>query len=82
MAQAKEVYLSVVIPAYNEEKRIGATLLAVDKYFSTQKYEYEILVVSDGATDKTVDVVQKYKQLVKNLEVIDRDQRIPFKFPF
>jgi len=70
-AKTKEIYLSVVIPAYNEEKRIGATLLAVDKYLSLQKYNYEILVVSDGSGDKTVDVVQKYKQLVKNLEVID-----------
>jgi len=69
--KTKEIYLSVVIPAYNEEKRIGATLLAIDKYLSLQKYEYEILVVSDGSTDKTVDVVQKYKQLVKNLEVVD-----------
>ncbi len=67
----REIYLSVIIPAYNEEKRIGATLLAVDKYLSTQEYSYEIIVVSDGSTDKTVDVVQKYKQLVKNLEIID-----------
>jgi len=71
MAKTKEIYLSIVIPAYNEEKRIGATLLAIDKYMEKQKYAYEILVVSDGSTDKTVDVVQKYKQLVKNLEVID-----------
>lgn len=67
----RDIYLSVVIPAYNEEQRIGATLLAVDKYLSSQKYPYEILVVSDGSADKTVDVVQKYKQLVHNLEVID-----------
>lgn len=71
MAIKREIYLSVIIPAYNEEERIGATLLAVDKYLSTQKYLYEILVVSDGSTDKTVNVVEKYKQLVKNLEVID-----------
>ena len=71
MAKTREIYLSIVIPAYNEEKRIGATLLAIDKYMEKQKYAYEILVVSDGSTDKTVDVVQKYKQLVKNLEVID-----------
>lgn len=67
----KEIYLSVVIPAYNEEKRIGATLLSIDKYLEKQKYAYEILVVSDGSTDKTVDMAHKYKQLVKNLEVID-----------
>jgi len=67
----REIDLSIVIPAYNEEKRIGATLLSIDKYLERQKYTYEILVVSDGSTDKTVDVVRKYKQLVKNLEVID-----------
>ncbi len=72
MAQkSREIYLSLIIPAYNEEKRIGATLLSIDKYLSTQKYSYEILVVSDGSTDKTVDTVHKYKQLVQNLEVID-----------
>lgn len=67
----REIHLSVVIPAYNEEKRIGATLLDVDRYLSQQNYSYEILVVSDGSSDKTVDVTQKYRQLVKNLEVID-----------
>ena len=71
LAKSREIYLSVIIPAYNEEKRIGATLLDVDKYLARQKYSYEILVVSDGSTDKTVDVVGKYRQLVKNLEVID-----------
>jgi len=70
-AKDKEIYLSVIIPAYNEEKRIGATLLDIDKYLSHQDYTYEIIVVSDGSTDKTVDVVGKYKQLVKNLEIID-----------
>lgn len=67
----REIYLSIIIPAYNEEQRIGATLLVIDKYLSAQKYSYEILVVSDGSTDKTVDVAQKYRQLIKNLEVID-----------
>ncbi len=70
-AKNNEIHLSVIIPAYNEEKRIGATLLSVDKYLSIQKYSYEILVVSDGSTDKTADVVGKYKKLVKNLEIID-----------
>lgn len=71
MSEKKDIYLSVVIPAYNEENRIGKTLLSIDKYLSVQDYEYEILVVSDGSTDKTVDLVDKYKQLIKNLEVID-----------
>jgi len=71
MRDASDIYLSVIIPAFNEEKRIGATLLDIDKHLSCQKYGYEIIVVSDGSYDKTVDVVKKYKQLVRNLDVID-----------
>lgn len=63
-------YLSVVIPAYNEEKRIPQTLLALDEYLVKQSYTYEILVVIDGATDRTEHIVHKFQSLVKNLRVI------------
>ncbi len=66
-----EIYLSVVMPAYNEEKRISKTLLDVDHYLSKQDYSYEILVVNDGSKDKTVAVVEKFTNLVKNLRLID-----------
>lgn len=66
----QKVYLSVIIPAYNEAKRIGNTLLDIDKYLSEQDYSYEILVVLDGSTDNTPHTVENYKKLVKNLEVI------------
>ncbi len=69
-----KIYLSVVIPAYNEEKRIGSTLLAVDRYLSEQDYSYEIIVVSDGSKDKTAQVVNKFSQLVKNLKLIDNKE--------
>ena len=53
--------LSVVIPAYNEEKRITETLRDVNSYLSKQDYDYEIVVVVNGSHDRTYDVV-------KNLE--------------
>jgi dolichyl-phosphate beta-glucosyltransferase len=62
--------LSVILPAFNEARRIGSTLLDADKYLSGQNYGYEILVVIDGATDNTEEIVQNYKKLVKNLRVI------------
>lgn len=52
------VYLSVVIPAYNEEKRLPATLKAVIKYLQTQSYSWEVAVVDDGSKDKTADVAR------------------------
>lgn len=67
-------YLSVVIPAYNEEKRIGQTLLEIDRYLSKQDYSYEILVVNDGSKDKTGAIVNKFTGLIKNLRLIDNQE--------
>ena len=64
-------YLSVIIPAYNEEKRISKTLLAVDEYLQKQAFTYEILVVSDGSKDKTAEIVNNFKKNVQNLKLID-----------
>lgn len=52
------VHLSVVIPAYNEEKRIPETLVDVLRYLSRQGYRSEVLVVDDGSHDRTRDVVR------------------------
>ena len=68
------MFLSVIIPSYNEEKRIGKTLLAVDHYLAKQKFDYEILVVIDGAADKTAEVVNNFRQMVCNLRLIDNKQ--------
>ena len=70
------VYLSVVIPAYNEEKRISKTLLEIDKYLSKQSYSYEIIVVSDGSKDNTGGVVRELMPRIKNLELIDNKEKV------
>lgn len=69
-----KIHLSIIIPAYNEEKTISSTLLDIDKYLSKQNYSYEIIVVSDGSKDNTVRVAEKMKELVKNLRVIDNKE--------
>src|SRR3989344_6101483 len=53
-------YLSVIIPAYNEERRIKTTLEAVFNYLSRQSYNWEVVVVSDGSRDRTVEVVSEF----------------------
>jgi len=66
--------LSVIIPAYNEEKTIGKTLLSVDQYLTKQDYDYEIIVISDGSKDKTSEVVANFQKMVRNLKLIDNKE--------
>jgi len=54
--------LSVVIPAYNEEKRISETLYSIDSYLSKQDYDYEIIVVVNGSSDHTYDIVKELEK--------------------
>ncbi len=53
-------YLSIIIPAYNEANRIGRTLDSLSAYLRHVPYEYEVIVVSDGSTDQTANIVQSY----------------------
>ena len=57
--------VSVVMPAHNEEKRIGSTLDSYLKYFQNLKKEnaldFEIIVVLNNCSDNTLQVVEKYK---------------------
>jgi dolichyl-phosphate beta-glucosyltransferase len=66
--------LSVIIPAYNEEKRIPKTLAEISGYLSKQNYDYEIVVVSDGSKDKTAEVVIGLKPQIANLKLIDNKE--------
>ena len=65
-----EIYLSVIIPSYNEEKRLPRTLREINDYLSRQNFDYEIIVVSDGSTDRTCEVVESLKSEIKNLKII------------
>jgi dolichyl-phosphate beta-glucosyltransferase len=67
-----EPYLSVIIPAYNEGERIIKTLRAVSAFLAKQAYSSEILVVSDGSKDNTVNIVNSLIAEIPNLKVIDR----------
>lgn len=58
MQSKPQPYLSVIIPAYNEELRLPRTLDNVLSYLGGQSYKSEVLVVDDGSTDDTAALAQ------------------------
>jgi len=66
------MYLSVIIPAYNEEKRIGVTLDHIAEYLSRQSYDWEIIVVDNASTDGTGALVKQRQNRIPNLRLINK----------
>lgn len=54
-----DLLLSVVIPAYNEEKRLPESLKKIKHFLRSQPYSSEIIVVDDGSSDKTLEAAQR-----------------------
>ena len=54
------MFLSIIIPAHNEEKRLPATLKAVDAYLEKQTYASEVLVVENGSQDLTAVITEAF----------------------
>jgi dolichyl-phosphate beta-glucosyltransferase len=52
--------ISVVIPAYNEQKRLPSTLESVHAYLASKNYDFEIIIVNDGSSDSTVEAVHEF----------------------
>jgi dolichyl-phosphate beta-glucosyltransferase len=63
--------LSIVIPAYNEERRLPATLEAISRYLARGGWDFsEILVVDDGSRDRTVEVAENFATRMPSLRVL------------
>lgn len=64
-------HLAVIVPAYDEEDRIGPTLERLNEYFSTQTYTWKVVVVSDGSKDRTAAIVSEFAAAHPGFELID-----------
>ena len=70
-----EPFLSIIVPAYNEESRILQSLQRLLEHLKSQSYAGEVLVVSDGSTDDTSRITNELAEAHPNLRLIEREHR-------
>ena len=66
--------LTIIIPAYNEEARLGPTLTTLRGWMDAQPHTIEVLVVDDGSTDGTVALVQAVADEDPRISVIENGE--------
>lgn len=71
------MYLSWIIPAYNEEKKIEKSVREVDAYLRSKNFPggYEIIVSNSASRDRTADIVEEIKSSIPNLKHLNLDNR-------
>lgn len=65
-----DVYLSIVIPLYNEEESVRSLLSKIIEVTKLFKFDYEIILVDDGSRDNTWEIIEESRPLVPHLRAI------------
>ena len=71
----KNPKVSVIMPAYNSEKYVGE---AIESILKQTFADFELIVLNDGSTDKTPDIIKKYAQKDKRIKFIDNSKNQGF----
>jgi len=66
--------LSVVVPAFNEERRLGTTLEKIATHLASKAIAHEILVVDDGSSDSTADIAESFSERHVQTLCLDRNR--------
>jgi glycosyltransferase involved in cell wall biosynthesis len=68
--QPDNLQVSLVIPAYNEERRLPETLSRVVKFLHSQEFAWEVVIADDGSTDRTAAIVADSSRTQPNLHLL------------
>ncbi len=73
--KSDDIKVSVVVPAYNEEKRIRECLDKLYKFFKKADYSYEIVISDDGSKDTTKDIVKNFQKEWPELKLLENKHK-------
>lgn len=68
-------FLSIVIPAHNEETRLPPSLDKIQQFLQQQRYAAEVVVVENGSHDRTLEVARAYVERMPGLRVLREEAR-------
>lgn len=68
------IFLSVIIPAHNEESRLPDTLEQVFRFLQKQPFSSEVIVVENGSADKTFEVAREFTKTHESFRVIQSER--------
>jgi dolichyl-phosphate beta-glucosyltransferase len=69
----QESFLSIVVPAYNEETRIGPSLAAIASYLEGKPFASEVIVVDDGSEDRTAETARAALEPLPHGRILRRE---------
>ena len=68
--------MSIIIPAYNEEKRLPKCLKRTIEFCKEEFFDFEIIVAEDGSTDNTIEIVKDFQKQDKRIKLISFKKRM------
>lgn len=66
-----KVYLSIIIPAHNEEGRLPVAFEKIHEFLKKQDFTYEVMVVENGSLDKTSEITKKFAKKYKYIKLME-----------
>jgi dolichyl-phosphate beta-glucosyltransferase len=69
-AERKNVQLSIVIPAFNERKRLPKTVLETIVWCNRNRRSYEVLIADDGSSDDTLEIAELFNKYDASVKVL------------
>jgi len=75
-SQVGDFSISIIIPVHNEEKRLLKSMQRTMEYCNSQQWDYQLIIVEDGSTDRTVKVIKDLISKHDRIKLISNKERL------